>query len=112
VTVTFLFAGLPVADLDPALAWYERLLGRAPDMRPHAGEAVWQLTDSALVYVVTDPERAGHGLVTLIVDDLDAQLAELRARGLEPEAVEAVGAGRKALFADPEGNSVAFAQVS
>jgi len=29
------FAGIATADLDVALPWYERLLGRPPTMRPH-----------------------------------------------------------------------------
>jgi catechol 2,3-dioxygenase-like lactoylglutathione lyase family enzyme len=97
------FAGLPVSDLEPALAWYERLLGRPPDMRPHAGEAVWQLAEGALIYVVVDPERAGRGLLTLIVDDVDVEL--------EPIARETIAAGRKTVFADPDGNRITFAQL-
>jgi hypothetical protein len=29
MAIRYLFAGLPVARLDPALAWYERFVGRA-----------------------------------------------------------------------------------
>ena len=57
---------------------------------------------------MADPARAGRGLLTLIVDDLDGVLAE---RGLEPDAWETIAAGRKAIFYDPDGNSVTFAQV-
>ena len=38
----------------------------------------------AWVYVVEDSERAGRGLLTVIVDDLDAQLAGLAQRGRRP----------------------------
>jgi catechol 2,3-dioxygenase-like lactoylglutathione lyase family enzyme len=106
--MTHLFAGLPVADLEPALAWYERLLGRPPSMRPHPGEAVWQFTDTGLIYVVTDAERAGNGLITVIVDDLAGLLAEIAARGLEPDVVPATGRAR---FVDPAGNSIVFAEL-
>src|SRR3954471_639608 len=98
MTVTHVFAGLPVTDLEPALDWYERLLGGPPAMLPNESEAVWQLAESALVYVVEDPERAGNGLLTLIVEDLDAVLAQTE---LRPESVEPVaGVGREALFLD------------
>src|SRR5689334_23809329 len=109
MTITHLFAGLPVAELEPALAWYERLFGGPPAMLPNESEAVWQLAETALVYVVADEERAGNGLLTLIVDDLDAVLAGTE---LEPESVEPVaGVGREALFLDPDGNAIKFAQL-
>ena len=105
------FAGIPVADLASGLAWYERLLGRPPDMRPHDQEACWQLTESAWVYVVRDPERAGKALLTLLVDDIDAQLAELAERGIEAGAVEELpGRVRRTTITDPEGNSIQFGQ--
>jgi hypothetical protein len=109
MTITHVFAGLPVSDLAPALDWYERLLGGPPTMLPNESEAVWQLADTALIYVVADPERAGNGLLTLIAEDLDAVLAET---DLEPESVEPVeGVGREALFLDPDGNAIKFAEL-
>jgi hypothetical protein len=68
------FAGVPVADLGPALAWYERLLGRPADSAPNENEAVWHVADGASVYVVADADRAGNALLTLIVDGLEAHL--------------------------------------
>jgi hypothetical protein len=80
--ITHVFAGIPTADFESALPWYERFLGHPPDRFPRAGEAVWQLTETGLVYLVADPERAGHTLITLIVDDLDERLDELAGRGI------------------------------
>jgi catechol 2,3-dioxygenase-like lactoylglutathione lyase family enzyme len=109
MTITHVFAGLPVTDLDAALDWYERLLGGPPAMLPNESEAVWQLGETALIYVVDDEERAGNGLLALIVDDLDAVLA---GTDLQPESVEPVaGVGREALFLDPDGNAIKFAQL-
>ncbi|HET8672841.1 MAG TPA: VOC family protein [Thermoleophilaceae bacterium] len=106
------FTGIPVADLDPALEWYERFMGRAPDMRPHDGEAAWQLTQSGWMYVVRDRERAGRGLLTLMVDDLDATLAELSERSIGADQIEELSGGvRKATLTDPEGNNIALGQV-
>ena len=82
MAVTYAFTGLPVADLVSALAWYERLAGRPPDLIPNESEAAWQLTDNAWLYVVHDAERAGKALLTVLVDDLDDRLAELTERGL------------------------------
>jgi len=36
--LTFLFAALGVADIAASAAWYERLLGRAPDLVPNKRE--------------------------------------------------------------------------
>ncbi len=59
MAITQAFAGVAVADYGSALAWYERLLGRAADFHPHETEAVWQLTETGWIYVVGDANRAG-----------------------------------------------------
>ena len=107
-----LFAGLRVRDFAAALAWYERLLGGPPSFFPHGTEAVWQLAEHQLVYVVQRPERAGHALLTLIVDDLDERIAGISRRGLEPAERETYPDGvRKITYADPEGNEIGFGEV-
>jgi hypothetical protein len=41
MAVTHLFAGVAVAGYDPAIAWYQRLLGRPQDVVPkRAGGAM------------------------------------------------------------------------
>jgi predicted enzyme related to lactoylglutathione lyase len=113
VGVSYVFAGLPVTDRDGALVWYERLLGRPADMLPNDAEAVWRLAETASLYVVVDRDRAGGGVVTLVVDDLDACLAEVVARGVVPGPIAVVGdAGRKAIVADPDGNCVAIVEIA
>ena len=108
----YLFAGIPVSDFAAALAWYERLLGGPPSFFPHDTEAVWQLAEHRLVYVVQRPERAGHALLTLIVDDLDERVAGIARRGLEPAGRETYPDGvRKITYADPEGNEIGFGEV-
>jgi hypothetical protein len=49
MAITELFAGIATADYEKALAWYERLVGRPPDMIPNENEAVLQLTETGLV---------------------------------------------------------------
>lgn len=103
-----LFAGLPVRDFAAARAWYEQLLGE-PSFFPHETEAVWTLGEDRSVYVVQDAERAGHGLVTIFVEDLDAWLEQIAARGLAPDERETYSHGvRKMIFRDPDGNEVGF----
>jgi predicted enzyme related to lactoylglutathione lyase len=107
-----LFAGVAVADYAAGLAWYERLFGRPPDVVVHETEAMWQVAEGGWIYVVGDGARAGNGLVTLIVDDLEAQLAEVAGRGIEFGAIETMGGGaRKAVVTDPEGNTIGYGDV-
>ena len=110
--INHLFAGIATARLDAALAWYERLLGRPPDNIPNENEAVWQVTETGLLYVVADAARAGSALLTLIVDDWEERVAALTARGLPAGAIDtAPGLYRKAMFTDPDGNTIAFAEL-
>ena len=103
-----LFAGLRVKNFESARPWYERLFGE-PAFLPHATEAVWTLADERSVYVVEHPEGAGNCVVTLFLDDLDAYVAEVAARGLEPDERETYSNGvRKILYHDPDGNELGF----
>jgi len=103
-----LFAGIRVRDLTTARAWYERLLGE-PSFFPNATEVVWSVADDRFLYIREDSERAGGGLATVFLDDLDARIAEIGARGLEPTLRETYANGvRKATYRDPDGNEVGF----
>ena len=104
-----LFAGLPVSDYQRALTWYERLLGSEPAFLPNATEAVWELAEHRYLYIAELPERSGHALHTVFVDDLDERVEGISARGIEPASQEAYGnAVRKVIYRDPDGNEVGF----
>jgi catechol 2,3-dioxygenase-like lactoylglutathione lyase family enzyme len=104
-----LFAGLPVADLARAVAWYEQLLGAAPSFLPNDTEAVWELAEHRFLYIEVLPDRAGHALHTVFVSDFDARLAAIAGRGLTPARSETYDNGvRKAIFRDPDGNEIGF----
>lgn len=103
-----LFAGLRVRDFAEARKWYERLLGE-PTFLPHATEAVWTLAEGRSLYVVEEPDRAGHCVVTIFVDDLDARVAGFAARGVDPDEQRAYSNGvRKTVYRDPDGNELGF----
>lgn len=103
-----LFAGLRVRNFQAARAWYDRLLGQ-PTFFPHATEAVWTLAEDRSVYVVEHAAGAGNSVVTLFVDDLDARVAAIAARGLEPDDEETYSNGvRKVIYRDADGNEVGF----
>ncbi|MDH2428897.1 VOC family protein [Sphaerisporangium sp. TRM90804] len=103
-----LFAGIPVTDYSTALKWYERLLG-SPSFFPHDTEAVWELAEHRYVYIVQEPGHAGHARHTIFVDDLDALVAQITERGLDPAKRETYDNGvRKITYRDPDGNETGF----
>jgi len=103
-----LFAGLRVRDFQASRPWYERLLGE-PTFFPHPTEAVWTLADDRSVYVVEHTDGAGSSVLTIFLDDLDAQIAAIATRDLEPDGLETYANGvRKVLFHDPDGNELGF----
>lgn len=109
--ITRVLAGIAVADTDAARAWYERLLGRPADDLPMHEAAEWHLVGGGSIQVALDPDRAGRSTVTLAVDDLDAHVVALSARGLDAAATDtASGLFRIATITDPEGNAINFAQ--
>jgi predicted enzyme related to lactoylglutathione lyase len=101
-----LFAGLRVRDFEAVQPWYEQLLGK-PTFFPHATEAVWTLAADRSVYVVEHADGAGSSVVTIFLDDLDAHVAAIAARGLQPDEHETYSNGvRKVIYRDPDGNEL------
>jgi catechol 2,3-dioxygenase-like lactoylglutathione lyase family enzyme len=104
-----LFAGIPVSDYQRALTWYEQLLGSGPSFLPNDVEAVWEVGEHRYVYVEHLPAHAGHAKITLFVDDLDARVEGISARGIEPAERETYQNGvRKVTFRDADGNEIGF----
>ncbi|WBB61011.1 VOC family protein [Streptomyces sp. WMMC500] len=107
MTFTHVLAVAPVRDVEPAVAWYEQLFGRAADARPMPGLADWHLSPSGWVQVFQSPDHAGASLLNLVVDDLDRALSDLAERGLAPGQVQPGSRGvRFAALDDPDGNRV------
>jgi hypothetical protein len=104
-----LFAGVRVSDYESARSWYERLLGAEPSFLAHATEAVWELAEHRWLFIEEDAERAGGAIHTIFVDDLDAIVASIASRGLEPDdRVTYPGKARKAIYRDADGNEISF----
>ncbi len=104
-----LFAGIPVTDYRAALAWYEQLLGSPPAFLPNDVEAVWEVAEHRYLYIEHLPEHAGHARLTVFVEDLDAVVAAISARGLEPAMRETYDNGvRKITFRDADGNEIGY----
>jgi len=105
-------AGVAVADLDAALPWYERLLGRPADDIPMDGLAEWRFAGTGSIQLIREADRAGKALLTLAVDDLEKHVAALEQRGLTPGGIDDT-TSEKVLFAtitDPEGNTITLVE--
>lgn len=104
-----LFAGIPVTDFTRSLDWFRRFLGAEPAFFPTDIEAVWTVSGDAYLYIEQVPERAGGSMVMLMIDDLDATLAGISARGIEPDRQEDYEQNtRKVIFRDPDGNEISY----
>ncbi len=90
----------------------ERFFGRAPDVPVDDEEAMWQVAGQGWIYVVGDPEHAGHGLMAVLVPDLDAFVAELAEWGIAAKPVDtAAGSVRRVHVFDPDGNRITVGQT-
>ena len=109
--ITAALTGMPVDDFDTAYAWYEIFAGKPADLRPRPAEASWQLAGTGWIHLVGDAARAGSGLLTLVVDDLESHVGSIAMRGIAPQSVETVpGVVRTATILDPAGNTITFEQ--
>jgi hypothetical protein len=108
-TTLDLFAGIPVTDFLRARKWYEKLLGSQPAFLPHETEAVWELAKHRYVYIVEEPEHAGHARLTVFVADVDKLATSIEGRGLVAATRDNYPNGvRKISFRDEDGNEIGF----
>lgn len=70
---------------------------------------MWELAEHRYLYIQELPARAGHGLHTVFVDDLDERVVGISARGVEPAVRETYGNGvLKVIYRDLDGNEIGF----
>ena len=70
---------------------------------------MWELGEHRHVFIEKQPEHAGHARHLVFVDDLDAFVAGIAARGLTPAKLETYANGvRKVAYRDPDGNQFEF----
>jgi catechol 2,3-dioxygenase-like lactoylglutathione lyase family enzyme len=111
---------LPTADVDRLRAWYEGVLGLTPmAIRPNA--VLYETTPGSVFAISRGSvlSSSTHTQMAFTVDDVDAEVANLKARGVIFEDYEAprtkggiatIGPGRAAWFKDPDGNLLAVLQ--
>jgi len=116
--ITGLTIQVRVADLATGLAWYERLLGRPPDL-DHAGDSgaigavkEWELQPNCWLQLASGVPAAGFGPLRFGVRDIEEarpRVAEALGITLSPiQRIEGVAAWCD--FADPFGNRLGLAQ--
>jgi catechol 2,3-dioxygenase-like lactoylglutathione lyase family enzyme len=100
---------IAVSDVDLALDFYTRLLGmtQRQDRPATLGDGAWLDIGGQQLHLVasTTPEARGQHFAVL-VEDLDATTAELRAAGVSVSDAVPIGSARQAFLADPCGNAI------
>ena len=97
------------ADPEALSAWYRNCLGLDADEH-----GLWRQEAGPTVFATFEPEtdyfgsRTQQAMLNFRVRDLDAMLAQLRAKGanVAPEIQDMAGVGRFGWVTDPEGNRV------
>ena len=115
---------LPAADLARAKKFYAEKLGLTPSSESPNG--VFYVTGGGtrfILYPTPNSTRAGHTQIGFSVDDIDKEVAGLRAAGVRFEeydfpgfktehAIAQTGETRAAWFKDSEGNLIGLVQLA
>jgi catechol 2,3-dioxygenase-like lactoylglutathione lyase family enzyme len=120
----FMYATIPASDLRRARRFYEETLGLTPvDDSPEDVFYEGKGGTRILVFASGGTASGTHTQVGLSVDDIDAEVAELRARGVvfeeydEPglktvDGIADMGTVKAAWFRDSEGNLLGVVQIT
>jgi len=111
---------LPTLDVERLRRWYEDILGFTP-FAERPGAVIYRTATGSLFALsrAGSPSSGTTTQMAFTVDDIDAEVADLRARGVifemyaTPETIEGIatiGPGRAAWFKDPDGNLLAVIQ--
>lgn len=109
VSVRAIFAQLNCSNLETSAGWFRKLFRREPDARPMGGLAEWHFGDGAGFQLFEKTKDAGHGTLTLVVDDIEGEHRRLVESGLKPGDVEP-GKNTLVRLNDPDGNLVVLTQ--
>lgn len=112
------FTVYPIADVTRARGFYEETLGLETGLVGNQGEGYWIEYDlpgggclAITNFIEDEPSDAAGGTVALEVEDLDALIADLKAKGVtfKGDVVESPVC-RMAVCLDTEGNSILLHQ--
>ncbi len=105
-------ASIAVKDVNAAVQWYEKLLGKPPDSQPMPEVAEWKFERGGWLQVYQLPARAGAGSCTLAVSSIADQIAQLDALGIDTSQRSSGDKVKTVMIVDPDGNHLAFAEAS
>jgi catechol 2,3-dioxygenase-like lactoylglutathione lyase family enzyme len=111
VSITNVLASLAVQDLNAAIGWYGRVLGKPPDSRPMAEVAEWKFDGGGWLQLYQLPQRAGSGSCTLAVRNIDDEVTRLSGLGIDTHQRSSNARVKTLMVADPDGNHIAFAET-
>lgn len=123
LTDKIVFPAIAATDLDRAMAWYKDKLGMSPSQQMPMG-MIYVCADGS-AFLLYETEFAGTAKNTVAgwrVSDLDAEMEQLRSRGVEFEeydmpdlktenGVHTAPGVRGAWFADSEGNILTLSEL-
>ena len=105
-----LYAHLSCTDLKRSTEWFSRLFGRPPDSNPMKGLVEWHFHKTAGLQLFKDAANAGHGTLTLIVEQLTEEHTRLERCNLAPQKIEHGDVVSIFRLRDPDDNLVVLAQ--
>jgi len=115
---------LPAADLERAKKWYEAKLGLTPASELTGGLFYVMAGGTRFIlYPTPNPSRGGHTQIGFATDDIEAEVAELKERGVVSEeydfpglktenSVAQTGEAKAAWFKDSEDNTIGIVQLT
>jgi catechol 2,3-dioxygenase-like lactoylglutathione lyase family enzyme len=114
---------LPVLDMERARRWYEEKLGLTPSTESPGG-SFYELAGGTrfALYPTQNESRGGHTQMGLASEDITADVAQLKGRGVVFEeydfpglktegSIATTGDVRAAWFKDSEGNMIGIVQL-
>ncbi len=105
-----LYAAVYVRDIKPASVFYAKVLGREPDDRPNDKLVQWRGFGSAGIQLFADKSKAGQGIMTLVVPDLEKVTSKLASDGIKTDKVISGDFGKVTHVIDPDGNTITLAE--
>jgi catechol 2,3-dioxygenase-like lactoylglutathione lyase family enzyme len=114
---------LPALDMERARKWYEEKLGLTPATSTENGMIYTAFGGTRFsLYPTPNPTRGGHTQMGFTSDDIEADVAELKARGVAFEeydfpglrtedSIAQTGDARAAWFKDSEDNIIGIVQL-
>lgn len=101
-----------VANQEKAVKWYEKLLGRKPDIMPNKNLAEWYLSKNSWLQITSnyiELNRVGRGAVMVNVHSLQKQIVICNNANIEHgKIVEYLEFIKMFEVGDPDGNKISF----